>query len=99
MQRTGQEWVSRYADAIALKLGREAESIRESGLQANDFRETLHFEFDDGSHATFRYAFFIHDAQANALAVFTEHCGYFLFPSFVKVTAESGAILHDGLPK
>jgi hypothetical protein len=36
--------------------------------------------FDDGSQATFRYAVVIEAPELQELGVFTEHCGYHLFP-------------------
>ena len=49
---------------------------------AGDFKDNLRLDFPDGSHAYFRYAFYILDPDTNELAVFTEHCGYHLFPSY-----------------
>ena len=34
----------------------------------------------DGSQAFFRFAFFIQAPEWQELAVFTEHCGYHIFP-------------------
>jgi hypothetical protein len=36
--------------------------------------------FPDGSHFHFRYAFVIEDKMVGEVAVFTEHCGYHVFP-------------------
>lgn len=36
--------------------------------------------FPDGSEAKFRYAFFIQAPEWQEVAVFTEHCGYHIFP-------------------
>ncbi|MBS0296596.1 MAG: hypothetical protein JSR45_09805 [Proteobacteria bacterium] len=36
----------------------------------------------DGSKANFKYAFFVESADQRAVAVFTEHCGYFELAAF-----------------
>lgn len=97
MPRIGQDLLTRYAEAVAVKVDREVSAVQQGGLSARDFQDTLHFEFADHSHATFHFAFFIHDSQARALAVFTEHCGFFLFPDHVRVRDEGGALLFGGL--
>lgn len=50
-----------------------------SGLSATDFSRHLRLSFPDSSSADFQYAFAItHDDET---AVFTEHCGYHIFPA------------------
>jgi hypothetical protein len=75
--------VRQWADKLSQKLGRPAEAIRERGLGASDFRgnSELEIRFPDASTATFRHAFFVHDAGRGLVAVFTEHCGYYEFPA------------------
>lgn len=51
------------------------------GLRGADFSGTIHLQFEDGSEATFRYAFCVHDVGRAELAVFTEHCGHHVYPS------------------
>jgi hypothetical protein len=41
----------------------------------------VRLRFEDGSFAYFEHAFFIEDPARRRVAVFTEHCGYHLFPS------------------
>ena len=36
--------------------------------------------FDDDSEAIFRYALAIEEPNLNEVGVFTEHCGYHIFP-------------------
>ena len=36
--------------------------------------------FDDGSTASFRYAILIEAPALNEIGIFTEHCGYHIFP-------------------
>ena len=40
----------------------------------------LKLGFPDGSQAQFLYAFAIQDPDHREIAVFTEHCGYHIFP-------------------
>ncbi len=52
-----------------------------SKLDAGPFpREVLTLEFPDASTARFAYAYCVHDEERGELAVFTEHCGYHVFP-------------------
>ncbi|GBF05969.1 hypothetical protein DAERI_060229 [Deinococcus aerius] len=83
---------------LAVKLGRSEEELRARGLNVRDFNGTLNFFFEDGSHATFRYAFFLHDPVKRAIVVFTEHCGYFVFPDWLRVLDAEGRTLFDRLP-
>ena len=57
---------------------RRPSSLKE--LSAYDFPDqSLKIEFPDGSQAKFEYAFAIE--LGKELGVFTEHCGYHIFPS------------------
>ena len=51
-------------------------------LGSYDFspRKTVHLEFPDGSSADFRYALVIEAPDIGEVGVFTEHCGYHIFP-------------------
>ncbi len=51
-------------------------------LSAYDFRadQSVHLTFGDGSFAVFRYAFAVFDEAGGRCMVFTEHCGYHMFP-------------------
>jgi hypothetical protein len=51
-------------------------------FSADAFHYDLRLEFGDGSNALFCYAFYCIDKDANEIAVFTEHCGYHIFPLF-----------------
>ena len=52
-------------------------------LSAYDFPsgQSVRLNFPDGSFAFFQYAFVIEDRARQLVAVFTEHCGYHVFPS------------------
>jgi hypothetical protein len=51
-------------------------------LSAGDFRsdQSVIICFPDGSQVLFRHAFALKDELAREVAVFTEHCGYHVFP-------------------
>lgn len=51
-------------------------------LTAYDFESgsSVVLRFEDGSFAQFDGAFYAHDCEKGELAVFTEHCGYHIFP-------------------
>ncbi len=50
----------------------------------------VRLRFEDGSEASFNYAFFVEDRARKELAVFTEHCGYHVFPMASLEAAKSG---------
>ena len=74
--------VSEWVEELSAKLGRSKEDLLTRGLSAGDFnlREELAITLHDGSTAHFRYAFFIANKARRSIAVFTEHCGYHVFP-------------------
>lgn len=76
-----QRWTERLARYTDERRGPDHEHRGE--LRAEDFsgRSLVRLEFPDGSRALFHYAFFIVAPEWNELAVFTEHCGYHVFPS------------------
>lgn len=51
-------------------------------LGAESFVNNLKIEFSDGSNSYFNFAFYLTDKEENEVAVFTEHCGYHIFPLF-----------------
>ncbi len=61
-----------------LKLRAHLEQVR---LSAYEFRDHLKLTFEDGSSAFVYYAFYILDETVKEVAVFTEHCGYHVFPA------------------
>lgn len=71
-----------WAPELTKRLGRSEEEICVRGLSAGDFSPSraVEIKFVDGSHARFSYAFAIVSKERQAVAVFTEHCGYLVFP-------------------
>ncbi len=69
-----QEWVRRWA---LENSGGKADRLGAAHFNANGCVKLL---FQDGSYALFEHAFYAVDDVRNELAVFTEHCGYHIFP-------------------
>ena len=71
------EWRPRLRAYLLATFGVERER-----LFASDFstQQSVHLQFDDGSFAQFRYAFVVFDDLGEQCMVFTEHCGYYIFP-------------------
>ena len=71
------EWIAE----LSATLDRPRETLlSEGGLRVADFRDSLKITLMDGSYAVFKYAFAIVSEEKRAIAVFTEHCGYLVFP-------------------
>jgi len=51
-------------------------------LSAGAFRGNIRLIFEDESYAFFTGAFHIEDEVREEIAVFTEHCGYHIFPAW-----------------
>ena len=71
------EWKPRLRDHLRSTCGEDRDR-----LSAYDFRsdQSVHLQFDDGSFALFRHAFAVLDESGERCMVFSEHCGYHLFP-------------------
>ncbi|QEH38493.1 hypothetical protein OJF2_70960 [Aquisphaera giovannonii] len=71
------EWKPRLRAHLRATRGEDRDR-----LSAQDFRgeQSVHLTFADGSFALFRYAFAILDEAGERCIVFTEHCGYHVFP-------------------
>ena len=67
--------------AVKLKAYlREELGVNRDSLSAEEFHHSLKINFEDGSYAFFGFAFYLLDRKLNEIAVFTEHCGYHIFP-------------------
>jgi hypothetical protein len=71
------EWKPRLRAYLRATCGEDRDR-----LSAHDFssRQSVHLRFDDGSFALFRFAFAVLDEAGERCMVFTEHCGYHVFP-------------------
>jgi hypothetical protein len=70
-------WKPRLHEYLRERRGEEHARLSASDLPPD---QSVLIRFPDGSHALFRYAFAIADESAGEVAVFTEHCGYHVFP-------------------
>ncbi len=72
LPRRWRQWVESYTE------GRK----QPGRLSASDFPcdHSVSLVFPDGSTALFQFAFYVADDKRGELAVFTEHCGYHVFP-------------------
>ncbi len=79
-----------FAPELARLTGRPEDDLVKNGLSLRDFQSNgeVELQFADQSHAKFNFAFFIASREKNAVAVFTEHCGYHVFP-YVDTTVVS----------
>lgn len=73
----------RWANKLGAYL-REQRGSERGHLSATDFGVNQHLKinFPDGSFAFCRHAFYLLDRESNEVAVFTEHCGYHIFPLY-----------------
>lgn len=71
-------WKTRLRQYLLVRYGEGRDR-----LSAGDFPpgQSVSLRFPDGSHALFRHAFALVDEASGEVAVFTEHCGYHVFPA------------------
>jgi hypothetical protein len=64
------------------RLVQERTGGTRSGFGASDFPvgKVVHLTFPDGSSADFRFGVVVEAPEINEVGVFTEHCGYHIFP-------------------
>jgi hypothetical protein len=69
-------------DGFPRVIALAAPAAAELGLSAANFPPgpSVVIRFPDGSHVQFRHAFAVPDEAGREVAVFTEHCGYHVFP-------------------
>lgn len=89
------EWKPRLRAYLVATRGEDRDL-----LSAGDFdcQQSVRVRFDDGSFALFHYAFAIFDATSQRRMVFTEHCGYHVFPVGADGIKVTRAVPTDGTP-
>lgn len=88
------ELPSRWQDTVETYLKRPEAEYKE--ISVADFANHLRILFEDGSNANFLHSFYLVDGTASEIAIFTEHCGYHVFPFCVErieTTDRDGVIL------
>ena len=84
---------------LALHTGRPERELSEGGLSALDFEPgVLRIELMDGSFVEFHYAFHLLSERHKAIAVFSEHCGYHVFPYHEAKVFRDGELLYTQDP-
>src|SRR5262245_36641444 len=88
--RLADQILEEWAEELASHLGRSVSELRAKGLGASDFPldHELRVALMDGSFVQFRYAFAVASEAKRAIAVFTEHCGYHVFPNHDAVISQ-----------
>ena len=82
-----------WSEALSAHLGSTIEAFRSSPEGHMSYpHDTVRVELDDGSHVQFKYAFALVQEEAKAIAVFTEHCGHFVFPYHGAKVYRNGAL-------
>jgi len=73
-----ERWQTKLQEYIAAK------NSPYNDLGAGDFPpdKALKLKFPDGSTAAFKYAMILELPAYHEIAVFTEHCGHHIFPSY-----------------
>jgi hypothetical protein len=73
-----ERWKAKLQQHVATTGGGEFR-----GLSASSFSSSVvAITFEDDSRVEFRYAFVIKAPEIREIGVFTEHCGYHLFPLY-----------------
>ena len=75
-----ERWIKELERYTDVKYGSDYK--HRGKLGAGDFASgsMVHIELADGSQAFFKNTFFIEVPELNEVTVFTEHCGYHIFP-------------------
>ena len=75
--------VSSWVSELAIHLNVSENELLDRGISGAAFpRNSLEATFPDGSRFSFKYAFYLDSLERNAIAVFTEHCGYHVYPRY-----------------
>jgi hypothetical protein len=83
--------IADWAEELSAKLSRPKELILERGLQSDDFPNgELRITFVDDSLAHFKFSFFVTNSSRREVAIFTEHCGYHVFPLPASIQEATG---------
>lgn len=69
-------WTARLEDYLKGQLNRRYQS-----LSGEDFQADVRIRFEDGSFVSFNFALVLVAEDAGEVAIFTEHCGYHVFPA------------------
>ncbi|UOQ74172.1 hypothetical protein [Hymenobacter cellulosilyticus] len=74
-----ERWKTKLQEYLKARGSTESDRLGASDFPLN---RIVRIQFEDGSHVEFRHAFVIEAPELREVAVFTEHCGYHLFPLY-----------------
>ena len=74
-----ERWKNKVQDYLTAKGETKYKTLSTSDFTAYS---TVKIRFEDDSKVEFKYAFVIKAPEFNEVGVFTEHCGYHLFPLY-----------------
>ena len=86
------EWAPLLAERFHVEVG---EFVKQPGRYIEHNNETCMVELMDGSTAEFRWAFAIISETERAVAIFTEHCGYHVFPLHEAKIFQDGVLIYE----
>ncbi len=72
-----ERWKDKVHDYLIAKGETKYKTLSTSDFSSNS---TVKTKFEDDSKVEFKYAFVIKAPEFREVGVFTEHCGYHLFP-------------------
>lgn len=72
-----QKFIQKWNKELIQKLSKNHQEFKIFELKSDNFKKNVAIEFEDGSIANYRYAFFVENKDE--YAIFTEHCGYYEF--------------------
>jgi hypothetical protein len=94
--RLAAQIANEWSDELGAHLGCPSGDVRERPEAVMRFPlETVRMELMDGSAVEFRCAFFIVSKTKKAVAVFTEHCGYHVFPYHEAKVFVDGRLVYE----
>ena len=91
--------VDEWGEELAARMGCQRGSVHELLADIGAFPiQIVRLELMDGSFAEFKYAFFVVSESRKAIAVFTEHCGYHVFPYHEARVFRDGTLVYEQQP-
>ena len=90
------EIVHEWAEQLAARFGVTADAIKANPTRLIDFPSgRLRIVLMDDSHVEFRWAFALIDEARHSIGVFTEHCGFHVFPVHGAEVSRDGVVEYE----
>lgn len=74
------QMITYFLPELVAVTGRKPVELVQDGLMCRDFKDTVRLDFEDGSRVIFNHAILVYNLDLDQIGVFTEHCGYHIFP-------------------